>query len=150
MPLARSSPAEVVWHVENLDEVPLIQARAQRFLSDRGFDIRSRWCVLIAASELATNAIKYAGGGVLSLEWVAAPPPHVRLEVIDCGPGIDDLDRARIDFVSEGLDLREVEYVLERKGNGTGLGSVARLMDSHEIVNRSTGGLRVVACKYLR
>ncbi len=149
MPLVLCSPASLVWRVESLDDAPMIQARARTFVGELGFATDAQWCVAIAASELATNAVKYAGGGTLSLAWVEAPP-YVLLEAVDSGPGIDDPTRAATDFVSGGVDLRNAESVVGRSGTGTGLGSIGRLMDTRHIENLPRGGLRVEARKYLK
>lgn len=148
MPLVLSSPVSVAWRVTSLDDVPLVQARAREFVSRLGFDEQRRSQVLIALSEAVTNAVKFAGGGDVSLVWVAAPDAHVRLEVLDRGPGIADLDRARSDFVSEGVDVRGTSPI-GRRGTGTGLGSIQRMMDATTIENRADGGVRLVARKYL-
>lgn len=150
MPLVRCSASSLSWRVETLDDVPLLQARARALLRglDR-LDSRAEWCVLIAASEAATNLVKHAEGGVLTLSWVD-DPPHVLLETVDNGPGIVDPERATRDFVSEGEDLRDAPYVTARRGNGTGLGSIARSMGSLSLQNRPEGGLRLTARKHVR
>ncbi len=147
MRLVRLSPTSVAWRVTSLDDVPLLQARARRFLADLGFDDERRSQVVIAVSEAATNVIKFAGEGDVSLTWVESPAPHVRLEALDDGPGIADLERARTDFISEDVDARVVSPV-GRRGTGTGLGSIQRMMDATTIENRAEGGLRLIALKY--
>lgn len=148
MPLVQSSAARLVWDVVTLDDVPLIQIRARRFLAHFGVATFERTCVLIAASEAATNLIKHAGGGELSLARLDAPP-RVVLETLDAGPGIDDPDHALTDFVSEGVSLPTGWPVIARRGTGTGLGSIQRMMDVTRLANRSGGGLRLEARKYL-
>jgi anti-sigma regulatory factor (Ser/Thr protein kinase) len=142
------SPTSVAWRVARLDDVPLVQARARRFLADLGFDDEKRSQVVLAVSEAATNTVKFAGEGEISLTWFTTPAPHVRLEAVDHGPGIGDLERARTDFISEGVDARVVSPV-GRRGTGTGLGSIQRMMDATTMENQAEGGLRLIALKYL-
>lgn len=114
-----------------------------------GFDSSQQWSVIIALTEAATNAIKFAGGGHIMLRRSDNGPPHVVLEVVDDGPGIADPEAAVEDFFSEGGDWRAGPFVTGRRGNGTGLGSIRRMMDVVRLENRTEGGLRLVARKYL-
>ena len=78
-------------------------------------------------------------------------PRHgLEITVEDRGPGIEDVDSALLDGFSEGRMLTEEELMTRpRRGLGTGLGAVQRMMDSLRFENRESGGLRVVACKWL-
>lgn len=72
--------------------------------------------ILLVASELVSNNIKYAGGRGMIQVW-QQPGPVLDLVSLDFGPGIADLDMAEQDGYSTANTL------------GKGLGSVRRLSD---------------------
>lgn len=80
------------------------------------------------ASELASNAVRHAGGGVLVVRALGGAPAAVEIVCRDLGPGIDDLERARADGWSRGraLDAGDARTA----GLGTGLGAVHRFAQS--------------------
>jgi len=94
-------------------------------------------CMLISTvtSELATNLVRYAGGGFIHLKF----NPDIKqlsIESSDSGPGIVDIEQAMQEGYSGG------------KGLGVGLPAVQRLMDAMQIENKPDGGLRVqTQCK---
>jgi anti-sigma regulatory factor (Ser/Thr protein kinase) len=148
MPLVRSSSVELLWTVESLDEVPLLQVRARQLLAGLNFAKLERACIVVAVSEAATNLVKHATGGTLSLRW-DDDPPQVMLETWDDGPGIDNPEYAASDFISEGMNLRTELIVGQWRGTGTGLGSIRRMMDNLTLTNRPEGGLLLQASKRL-
>lgn len=94
--------------------------------------------VALAASELATNLLRYAHGGVLRLALSNGPPgPCLTIESRDEGPGIADIALAMQDGFSTGGGL------------GNGLPAVRRLMDEFQIES-SVAGTTVRAAKYRR
>lgn len=72
--------------------------------------------MLLVASELVSNNIKYAGGRGMIQVW-QQPGPVLDLVSLDYGPGIANLEHAEQDGFSTGNTL------------GKGLGSVRRLSD---------------------
>lgn len=106
-----------------------------------GLDTRDAWAVSIAASELATNALKYGQRGRLRAR--ALPGPGVELEVTDQGPGISDLPSALADGYSRGRPV-DFDLVQPSQGRGVGLGAVQRAADSLEFEAPPGGGLRVL------
>jgi anti-sigma regulatory factor (Ser/Thr protein kinase) len=76
--------------------------------------------ILLAASELVSNNIKYAGGRGMIQVW-QQPGPVLDLVSLDFGPGIPDLGKAEQDGFSTANTL------------GKGLGSVRRLSDELHI-----------------
>lgn len=111
-----------------------------------GFNRRCAGELAIVVSELVTNAVKFAGGGVVR---ISALPSGIAIEVEDEGPGIDDVDLALIEGYSEGRMLDQVVDIRSRRGLGAGLAAVVRLADEVEIINRPGGGTRVVVRKLL-
>jgi serine/threonine-protein kinase RsbT len=110
---------------------------ARDFASAAGFDRVGAEEVALAASELATNLVRYARGGEIRLTGIGdAARSGLQLESRDAGPGVDDLDRALRDGYSSGGGL------------GSGLPAVRRLADGFEI-SSGPAGTRVVARKWL-
>lgn len=95
--------------------------------------------VALVATELATNLIKHAAGGTLSLTPLEIGG-RVGMEIgaADSGPGIDDVERVLTDRYST-TDSR-----------GTGLGAVNRLMDELEIASNPGAGTRIVCRRWRR
>ena len=91
-----------------------------------------------AASELVTNAVKYAHSGVVTVRPVREREnPGLELVVEDRGPGIKDLDFAMRDHASTGGTL------------GLGLPGARRLVDAFEITTRPGEGTRVRVVKWV-
>lgn len=114
-----------------------------------GFDGHSLWELSIVVRELATNLVKFAGQGVLTLRHITEPQTGIEIVVEDDGPGIEDVEAAKQDGYSEGRFLAESDFSQPRRGLGMGLGAVDRLMDTLTIENRPQGGLRIVARRWL-
>jgi serine/threonine-protein kinase RsbT len=134
---ARGDPECVAVHVRGL-------------LRERGFDARAQWEVSIAASELATNILKFAGRGEIHLEHLGEPHDAVIVEAVDRGQGIDTVELAVADGFSEGALLTPDRSRRTGQGLGVGLGSIHRLMDHVAIESAPGEGTRVVACKLAR
>jgi serine/threonine-protein kinase RsbT len=135
-------------------DVVYASAEARRASLGLGFANLASAEIALAVSELATNIIKYAGEGQVRVRFVGdVRPAYLEIEAVDRGPGIDDVDLALRDGVSEGRDLAALAahgHDPRRKGLGSGLGAVARLMDALEIESGPGNGTRVVARKLLR
>jgi anti-sigma regulatory factor (Ser/Thr protein kinase) len=114
--------------------------RVARSLADRlGFAPQACEEIAIAMTELATNLIKHAQGGRLTLTPLDADG-RIGLEIQsdDNGPGIADIEQAIGDrFSTTGT-------------YGTGLGAVNRLMDELEIASHRDRGTQIVCRKWLR
>jgi serine/threonine-protein kinase RsbT len=90
----------------------------------------------LVCSELATNLLDHAGGGTVSLaEVVDGERRGVRVEAVDFGPGIGDVDLA----MTEGYTTAG--------GLGQGLPLARRLATTFEIAS-TPEGTRVVATKW--
>ncbi|MDB6072078.1 MAG: anti-sigma regulatory factor [Verrucomicrobiales bacterium] len=88
--------------------------------------------IVTAASELARNLLIYGGGGEVILRTLSAGIRHgLKVEFIDEGPGIEDLELALRDgFTSGG-------------GMGLGLGGAKRLVNEFEIDSAPGRGTRI-------
>jgi serine/threonine-protein kinase RsbT len=128
----------------------VVQVTARSFATDAGFSTQACWEFAIAASEAATNIIKYGGGGEVRLRTGGDSRVYVEVEARDRGQGIADLARALEDGVSENRTLAEETTLQNRRGLGLGLGSISRMTDELEISRREGGGTVVRARKYLR
>lgn len=112
-------------------------ASSSRYL--QAFPRDERGVIGTVVSELATNIIKYAGHGVIRIEPLFKDgKPGVRVQAIDHGPGIADLETALRDGFSTGGTL------------GLGLPAVRRMMDSLNIHCPEAGGTHVEAIRWCR
>jgi serine/threonine-protein kinase RsbT len=143
------SAAEVIAVLEISSQADHIicSREAMRTAEAMGFGAAEVSAIGISVSELVTNVVKYAGKGRITLHAI-----EKGLEIIveDSGPGIEDPELALVDGYSEGRMLDANTPRVGRRGLGSGLGAVKRLMDSLTIENRASGGLRVVTRKLLR
>ncbi|UJR84562.1 ATP-binding protein [Sandaracinus amylolyticus] len=141
--------SETIELVREVDAA-YVTPRAKAFARDAGLDVRGQWAVAIAASELATNALKFGPPGALTLRVRRGPPRVLEVEAIDRGPGFVDLDEALRDGVSEGVDRATAEVLpVSRRGLGLGLGAVRRLMHELVVTAREGGGSVVIARLFL-
>ena len=101
---------------------------ARVFAGRLGMSVRRQWEVSIAVSELATNVLRHADEGTLTLSSPVDPPGRVVVEIVD---------RAREASGPRGPG----------PGLGVGLECVHRMMD-HVAIETGPRGRRVVAWKY--
>ena len=112
--------------------------QARRLAGDRarseGLNEETAGRVALVATEMATNLLKHAGRGYLTLNRFAdAEGTGVELLSLDKGPGIADLNRALADGYSTAGSL------------GSGLGTVMRQADRFAIFSRPGLGTAVLA-----
>lgn len=151
MPPAWSSAAEERVVLATMSDAACVQSRARAFARAAQLDRRAEWAFAIAASELATNVVKFGAPGALTLRRSPGPPAALALEAVDSGPGFADLPRALLDGVSEGVDTSAPGAVpSRRRGLGLGLGAVRRLCDELTVQPRPGGGSIVVARMLVR
>ena len=110
------------------------QQTARKLALSLGFASTPSEEIVLVVTELVSNLLKHAGGGVL-----AFTPLHengksgLQIESQDEGPGITDINRALTDGYSTA------------GSPGFGLGTVNRLMDKLDIVS-TTGGCTHITC----
>jgi serine/threonine-protein kinase RsbT len=90
-----------------------------------------------AASELARNVLDYGGGGEARVQRLSdGMKQGIRIEFIDQGPGIADLELALKDGYTSG------------GGMGLGLGGARRLSDEFAIDTRPGEGTHITITKW--
>ena len=102
-----------------------------------GFSLVEQTKIVTAASELARNAVEYGGGGKLRMRWlVNSMRQGLRMDFIDEGPGIANIDQALKDGYSTGGGL------------GLGLSGARRLMSEFELDSKPGQGTRVSVTRW--
>lgn len=144
-PPASPFAAETSYYLRCDSDVAVVQAAALQLARKTGFDKKGSWEFAIAASEAATNILKYATEGEILLR---ASGGCLELQALDRGPGIEDVEAMVRDGCSENRDLAEDRIIVRRRGLGLGLGAIRRLTDELSISARSGGGTVLVARKY--
>jgi serine/threonine-protein kinase RsbT len=93
--------------------------------------------IVTAASELARNMLLYGGGGQVTLELLEEGVRRgLRVQFIDSGPGIPDVDLAMRDGFTTG------------SGMGLGLGGAKRLVNEFKIESALGKGTRVTVVRW--
>ena len=126
-----------------------VQQAAKRVAAEVGFGHHAREELAIVASELSSNALKYAKGGVL--EMSALEDEHGRGMILiahDSGPPFRNLDMAMQDGCDDDGPI-DPATIFKRGGMGAGLGAVIRLTHSFRVESEANGK-RVIAIRYLR
>ncbi len=113
--------------IDKEQDVVLFRNRVKELAVKIGMSLLGQTKLITAASELARNMLKYAGGGAVTLEVVSGNrTTGVRLTFEDKGPGIADIGLAMQDGYSTA------------KGLGLGLPGAKRLVNEFDI--KSTVG----------
>ncbi|MGW3342339.1 anti-sigma regulatory factor [Nonomuraea rubra] len=106
---------------------------------EAGLSLVDQTKIVTAASELARNALVYAGGGDVHVEIVQNGPRRgLKLVFRDEGPGIPDIDQALTDGWTTGSGL------------GLGLGGSRRLVDEFDLISEPGKGTTVTVTKWSR
>jgi two-component sensor histidine kinase len=116
-------------------DVMLARQRARQIAGLIGFDTQDQTRIATAVSEIARNAVQYAGHGKVEFRLTSGVPQALQIRIQDDGPGIADLD-----------------CLLARKGvadfgRGDSLRGVRRLMDLFQIETSPNGGTLVTLGK---
>ena len=110
----------------------------RNWLAQLGFSLVDQTKMVTAASELARNAIDYAGGGEVCLEALNEDGGRrgLRPSFVDHGPGILDVALALQDGFTTGSGL------------GLGLGGARRLVNEFDISSQVGEGTRVTITRW--
>jgi serine/threonine-protein kinase RsbT len=106
---------------------------------EAGLGLVDQTKMITASSEIARNTLKYGNGGEALISIVSNGAQHgVRVEFLDQGPGIPDLQLALSDGYTTG------------NGLGLGLGGTKRLVDEFNISSEVGKGTTVTIVKWKR
>jgi serine/threonine-protein kinase RsbT len=122
--------------IRGSEDVVRVRQRVRALAVEAGLSLVDQTKVVTAASELARNALDYAGGGSVDLEVLGTPRRGVRLTFVDQGPGIKDIDAALRDGYTTG------------NGLGLGLGGAKRLSSEFHLESTPGQGTRVTIARW--
>ena len=126
-------------HVSHSSDAGVARRAARDLAHKLGFHPTATEELVLTVSELTTNLIKHARGGLLTLSAIENDGrTGVSVDAHDEGPGIADVDRVLAPGYSTAGSL------------GDGLGAVNRLMDEFDIKSQLGQGTRVLCRKWLR
>ncbi|MET8948691.1 SpoIIE family protein phosphatase [Streptomyces sp. NPDC004542] len=132
-----------VWDVPVHDSTRVrdVRVAAEEAGAYAGLDAHRTAVAALAATELATNLLKHAGGGRVLINIVELPPaddgarvPSVQLFALDHGPGIVDV----------GAALRD-GYTTVNTSLGAGLGTCLRISSAFDLYSARGRGTVVTA-----
>ncbi|MFF4190309.1 anti-sigma regulatory factor [Nonomuraea sp. NPDC001831] len=120
-------------------DVVMVRQIVRTLAIEAGLSLVDQTKIVTAASELARNALVYAGGGDVRIDLVENGRKRgLKLVFSDKGPGIPDLDKALTDGFTTG------------GGMGLGLGGSRRLVDEFDLVSAPGKGTTVTVTKWAR
>lgn len=125
-----SSPAEVI----------AIRRISKEMSKKIGFDNHAQEEIVLVVSELASNIIKYADRGIITLTPVSLSEQNgLMIEAVDSGSGFNENIALKDGFSSSGT-------------LGFGLGAVNRMMDEFDIHTNENNqtGTRIICKRWLR
>jgi serine/threonine-protein kinase RsbT len=127
---------EAMSIVREVDVIPF-RNRLKEYAVKVGMSLVNQTKLITAASELARNMLKYAGGGIVTIEVVSKGRENgIRLVFRDEGPGIPDVKKAMVDGFSTGKSL------------GLGLPGTKRLVSEFDIRSEVGKGTTVTITKW--
>ncbi len=114
-----------------------VRQAVRRYAVEAGFNLVDQTKLVTASSELARNALLYAGGGTALIEVVQnGTRSGLRVTFEDEGPGIADVQQALKDGFTTGGGL------------GLGLGGAKRLSHEFAIDSEAGRGTRVTILRW--
>jgi serine/threonine-protein kinase RsbT len=127
---------EAMSITREVDVIPF-RNRLKEYAVKVGMSLLNQTKIITAASELARNMLKYAGGGKVIIEVVSKGRENgIRLIFRDEGPGIPDIKKAMMDGFSTGKSL------------GLGLPGTKRLVSEFDIQSEVGKGTTVTITKW--
>jgi signal transduction histidine kinase/DNA-binding response OmpR family regulator len=128
----------LILALEAETDIVLVRKRARRLAELVGFEPQDQTRITTAVSEIARNALEYAGGGRVEFRLSdSAARQQFEIIVADRGPGI-----ARLDAILDGSQRSAT-------GMGIGLTGAQRLMDDFTIDTAPGAGTTVRLAKTL-
>ena len=126
-----------VFQVRTEQDIVLARQAVRRLSQAVGFGLVDQTKIVTAASELARNIVVYGVGGTMTCETMhEAGRNGLRLNFVDEGPGIENLEQAMTDGWTSG------------KGMGLGLSGAKRLVNEFEIETAPGKGTRVTVARW--
>ena len=123
--------------IKSSDDVVRVRQLVRAGAIEAGLSLVDQTKIVTAASELARNALDYAGGGTALIEVAEnAGRRGLRLTFEDNGPGIADIQLALKDGFTTGSGL------------GLGLGGAKRLSNEFSITSKQGVGTRVTIARW--
>ena len=123
--------------IEKEQDVVPYRNRVKEFAVKMGMSLVNQTKLITAASELVRNMLKYANGGVTTIEVVSKGRENgIRLIFEDKGPGIPDIAQAMKDGFSTGKSL------------GLGLPGAKRLSSEFDIKSTVGKGTTITLIKW--
>lgn len=127
---------ETMAIAREVDVIPF-RNRLKEYAVKVGMSLVNQTKLITAASELARNMLKYAGGGMAIIEVVSKGRENgIKLTFSDKGPGIPDVKLAMKDGFSTGKSL------------GLGLPGTKRLVSEFDIQSEVGKGTTVTVTKW--
>lgn len=124
--------------IKREQDVILFRNRVKEFAQKIKMGLVNQTKLITAASELVRNMLKYADGGVVTIEVVSKGRENgIRLVFRDEGPGISDLQLAMKDGYSTAKSL------------GLGLPGARRLVNDFNITSEVNKGTVVTIIKWV-
>jgi len=139
MPPTIAEPDRTVVRVEiaENEDVVVVRQRARDQAQRVGFSLLETTKLVTAASELARNTLEHGGGGYADIEICTEGARRgVRMQFVDDGPGIPDIEQALRDGYTTG------------KGLGLGLGGSRRLVNEFHIESAVSRGTKVTVVRW--
>ncbi|WP_371779922.1 anti-sigma regulatory factor [Streptosporangium subroseum] len=125
--------------VNSNSDVVMVRQHVRTAAVEMGLSLIDQTKVVTAASELARNALVYAGGGQVRIEIVQKGVRRgLRLTFSDDGPGIPDIQQALTDGWTTGGGL------------GLGLSGSRRLVDEFDLRSAPGEGTLITVTKWGR
>jgi serine/threonine-protein kinase RsbT len=123
--------------IEKEQDVVPFRNRVKEYAVKIGMGLVNQTKLITAASELVSNMLKYAGGGLTEIEVVSKGRENgIRLLFKDKGPGIKDIALAMKDGYTTGKSL------------GLGLPGTRRLVSEFDIQSTPGKGTTVTIIKW--
>ncbi len=123
--------------VTSEQQVVTIRQATRRLAVEIKLSLVDQTKIITAASELARNLLIYGGGGEVIMEMLAeGMRKGLRIQFIDHGPGIPDIELALRDGYTSG------------NGMGLGLGGAKRLVNEFNIQSKPGEGTHITITRW--
>jgi serine/threonine-protein kinase RsbT len=125
------------FELRNSEDIVRVRQAARAWALALGFSLVDQTKIVTATSELARNTIEHGRGGSVRMRCLAnGIRKGLRLDFIDTGPGIANIEVALRDGYTTGTGL------------GLGLSGSRRLMNEFEIESKVGQGTRVSVTRW--